>query len=330
MIEKLKFDKMVASKKGKGMKKILPISIVAVFSVAPVFADNITAASTCTNGVLGTYTGPANIEANFDPNTINTTWYSNGTQLTGNNIPATCTYDAALTPPTPADRPGYVFNGWRLIIPPFNLTTLDSTIHSTSYEYKAINYGTTSPYNQYTPQTSSGANAAGLNNGEWMATFSYGTIYGRAYCSNIWGDSINQEYYYYYYSNRYQHLIEDGSGDCYWPSGRSNEWRKTDDQVTAGRGDSCFCQVTAFTPQNGTRQTVSTTNWVYWTGAGTSERCASAYQYDPATRNPEAERECNYLSCEAQCAYLCARETMDTTSTDYRNTYLPALYGISQ
>ncbi|MBR4626022.1 MAG: hypothetical protein IKO56_10865, partial [Alphaproteobacteria bacterium] len=66
------------------MKKLLPISVIAIFAVAPTFADNITDASTCTNGVLGTYTGPADIEANFDPNTINTTWYSNGTQLTGN------------------------------------------------------------------------------------------------------------------------------------------------------------------------------------------------------------------------------------------------------
>ena len=63
---------------------------------------------------MGTYTGPADIEANFDPNTINTTWYSNGTQLTGNNIPATCTYDNALVPPTPEARPGYVFNGWKV------------------------------------------------------------------------------------------------------------------------------------------------------------------------------------------------------------------------
>ena len=102
------------------IKQIVPICFTLSFIIFPnfTFADNITASSTCTNGVLGTYTGPADIEANFDPNTINTTWYSNGTQLTGNNIPATCTYDNALIPPTPADRPGYTFGGWSVIVPP--------------------------------------------------------------------------------------------------------------------------------------------------------------------------------------------------------------------
>ena len=61
--------------------------------------------------------GSAALEPDFSANTINTTWYSNGEQLTGNNIPGTCRYDAALTPPTPAARPGYVFGGWTLRLP---------------------------------------------------------------------------------------------------------------------------------------------------------------------------------------------------------------------
>ena len=116
------------------MKKLLPISVIAIFAVAPTFADNITASSTCTNGVLGTYTGPANIEANFDPNTINTTWYSNGTAMSGNGVPSSCTYAAPLTPPTPEDRPGYVFGGWKLKrceVP----GTLVSTNGSSRYAY---------------------------------------------------------------------------------------------------------------------------------------------------------------------------------------------------
>ena len=58
--------------------------------------------------------GSAALEPDFSANTINTTWYSNGEPLTGNNIPGTCTYDAPLVPPTPEARPGYAFNGWTL------------------------------------------------------------------------------------------------------------------------------------------------------------------------------------------------------------------------
>ena len=85
------------------------------------FATNIpTTNPGCTTSVLGAdnvANRSAALEPDFSANTINTTWYSNGTQLTGDNIPATCTYDAALTPPTPAARPGYTFGGWTLRVP---------------------------------------------------------------------------------------------------------------------------------------------------------------------------------------------------------------------
>ena len=169
---------MVALNKGKEkgereMKKLLPISVIAIFVVAPTFADNITASSTCTNGVLGTYTGPADIEANFNPNTINTTWYSNGTQLTGNNIPATCTYDNALIPPTPEDRPGYVFGGWSVIVPCLVPASLIGNNASAFYGQR--------PMVDYI--------------GSWNTSWSNGDkVVGEAICSGHYGNNHNDQY----------------------------------------------------------------------------------------------------------------------------------------
>ena len=167
------------------IKQIGTICFTLSFIIFPnfTFADNITAVSTCTNGVLGTYTGPADIEANFDPNTINTTWYSNGTQLTGNNIPATCTYDNALTPPTPAPRAGYVFGGWTLKPPPCEIPSTDVSNNGNAYASKRLNGGGDITYG--------GATAAtyGITEpGEWGVSWSNGDkVTGVALCSQTSG-----------------------------------------------------------------------------------------------------------------------------------------------
>ena len=105
------------------LKQIGTICLTISLFTIPNFAsaENIpTTNPGCTTTVLGAQNianGSASLEPDFSANTINTTWYSNGEQLTGNNIPGTCRYDAALTPPTPAARPGYTFNGWTLRVP---------------------------------------------------------------------------------------------------------------------------------------------------------------------------------------------------------------------
>ena len=300
------------------MKKLLSASIIAIAFALPALADNeptlIPTPASCNNSVLNTTEGSASLEAIYTANTINTTWYTGYGENGQAASPTTCSYDGTINlPATNPSRPGYAFNGWTLRVPPFDLTTLDPTIHSTSYEYKAIS--NSNQYNETSSQTSSGADAAGLNSGEWMATFSYGTIYGRAYCSSLQGG------------------ISDGDEEPYWPSGRSNNWRASNAQVTANPGNTCWCQVTGYTPQNGTRQNVSSTDWIAFYFGKLDRFLNGGCNYYGYNGDWDAVDECETEACFKSCPYFCAWETMytsSTDSTDHRNTYLPALYGISQ
>ena len=209
------------------LKQIVPICFAVSFIIFPnfTFADNITDASTCTNGVLGTYTGPVDIEANFDPNTINTTWYNNGTAMTGNGVPSSCTYNAPLTPPTPAPRAGYVFAGWA--VRNCSLASLDASVIATGHAYY---YG------------SMGIQSIGNTNGDyglteqgdtWGATFPYGKIVGVAkWTATNNGVSVGQV------------------------------GTPPDDVLSYGGPAYCWCRVTGYIMNSGSRCSYSDTPWV--------------------------------------------------------------------
>ena len=219
------------------MKILLPFSVVAIFAVIPAFAENIpTTDPGCTSTVLGAANianRSAALEPDFHANTINTTWYSNGEQLTGNNIPGTCTYDAALTPPTPDNRPGYTFAGWK--IRAALATRINTANAPTAYALKRYNgedyvfgnttvaaYGITEP-------------------GQYGLTFSEGNVTGQALCSN--------------------------TSDVYGVAGTPNE------NCTGSSCRYCWCKVTGFTPTNGTSTSLSSTPWVIFWGYTNTTGC---------------------------------------------------------
>ena len=80
----------------------------------------------CTNSTLDKYTGTANAEIDWQPNTINVTWFDGDTQLDVPSNAQSCVYDGTLTvPPAPAARPGYTFNGWKVRGLPAGYTKLE-------------------------------------------------------------------------------------------------------------------------------------------------------------------------------------------------------------
>ena len=118
------------------LKQIGTICFTTILSlfISPSYSY-ITNSSGCNQGVLQTDTGPAALEANYSANTINTKWYSDGTQLTGTGIPGTCTYDNALSLPASQTKPGYDFGGWRIKAPaPITLSDLLNET-ATNYGY---------------------------------------------------------------------------------------------------------------------------------------------------------------------------------------------------
>ena len=163
------------------MKQILLTSAIAIFAIAPVFATTPTVIPAnnpgCNEGVLNTTTGSAALEAIYTANTIGTTWYSNGGQLTGNNVPETCTYGTTLVPPTPNARPGYAFGGWTLMAQ-CSFSNLNTSSNGTAYAAKSLGGGSDSTYGGATASTYGLSSA-----GDWGVTFSNGYAKGIALCS---------------------------------------------------------------------------------------------------------------------------------------------------
>ena len=131
------------------MKKVLMLFLM--FFISPAFATGIgaTATAPCDNATLSKYTGTADIEINWEPNTINLNWYDGDTKLTVANNSQTCVYDGTLTVPTQPTKPGYTFNGWKVIRVPGGFTELQY-LESTGTQYINTNvyYQTNDVYRQ--------------------------------------------------------------------------------------------------------------------------------------------------------------------------------------
>ena len=294
-------------------------AVVGVVVLAPSYATNIpTTNPGCTTTVLGAdniANGSASLEPDFSANTINTTWFSNGEQLTGNNIPGTCRYDAALTPPTPAARPGYTFGGWRLRVPavpagPFD--NLDASIAGTNIGYSNICYNqSAAPYGY---DIYEGINETeylsgqSFSNGEWAVQLSNGgVIRGVAKCSYGDGepgfvfDEMEGEWspvsVYYYGAS--------GDRESYnWPPNKC-DYNFGEDEYG---GSYCLCKVTGYQASGAALQTDDSTSWVFL-----------------ETIQPvNAEYGSDLYACPWYCAARCA--TVARNSSSFRE----ALYGQSQ
>ena len=108
------------------MKKFLIILSMFIFTTDS-FATGISGGTSapCDNDTLNKYTGTANVEINWEPNTISLNWYDGDTKLTVANNSQTCVYDGTLTVPTQPTKPGYTFNGWKVIKVPGGFTELE-------------------------------------------------------------------------------------------------------------------------------------------------------------------------------------------------------------
>ena len=299
------------------MKKLLSISVIAMFAVVPVFADNeptvIPTPASCNEAVLNTTEGSADLEAIYTANTINTTWFSNGTQLSGNGVPATCTYNTPILPPTPADRPGYVFGGWRLRVPavpagPFD--NLDASIGGTNIGYRNICYNESAA--SYGPEIYRGIDETGylsgqsFSNGEWAVQLSNGgVIRGVAEC--------------FYDGGELGFVFDEEEGEWsgpvyYGESGglESYNWDPNRCDYNWGEdsygGSYCLCKVTGYQASGAALQTDDSTSWVF---LETIQPVSIQYGYE-------------YYACPWYCAARCA--TVARNNSSFRE----ALYGQTQ
>ena len=121
------------------MKKVfvLILMLLSVQSFATGIASN-TPTAPCDNATLAKYSGTVNAEINWEPNTIGLRWYNGDQQIAGQ---ASCVYDGTITVPPQPTKPGYTFNGWKVMSAiPEGYTQLEY-IETTGTQYIRTPYG---------------------------------------------------------------------------------------------------------------------------------------------------------------------------------------------
>ena len=238
------------------LKQIGTICFLTFISIFPTFADNEPTTPTlipasdpgCNQAVLNTTEGSAALEAIYTPNTIGTTWYSDGVQLEVDNAATSCTYDTEMTLPTNPTKAGYEFNGWK-IRPQCKIPSTDVSNNGNAYAAKLLN--------GESDATSGGATAAtyGITQpGEWGVSWKNGDkVTGVALCSAQSGN---------YHGLRW--------------GGNSSDW--TSDKTTlinaTGETRYCWCKATHYTANNAQQCSLSSPAWVYRAGTDSADGCA--------------------------------------------------------
>ena len=232
-------------------KIIIPI-IAGLAIVSPTYAniDKDATTATCDSGTIGTTTGPANLQAQWTPNTINIDWYDDPSSLTPYNIQQNahnCTYDGAITLPAKnPSKPGYTFAGWR-VRQLFDLTTLDASKTASYGLAKSLSGDKCAEIyidNTVNTRDCSDPEYTDLNFGEWRATLDNGTIKGTSICS-----------------------ITKGS---WWTAGNP-------DETGTGYNSQCWCKIIAFADTDSDRYNfVRNPLWIWSSSSGyfNKEDCA--------------------------------------------------------
>lgn len=273
------------------MNKTVIVSIIAMLATLPSFSSGIpsnTNSATCNNATLEKYSGTSNLQANWQANTINITWYNGDSQVASNS----CTYGGALTIPSAPSKTGYTFKGWRVRqatggvcgLTKNTLRTLGNIGTATGYvnshnESGAVSCGSLYNYNciysgdeyqgerwddtdscQYQANeiSCSNSNVSDLNTEEWKVNLSYGTFKGVASCSTTEPVIANEEGL----EEQYAPLIENGSMtyEDFFAIIMSST---ANSNIVAGdtSGHWCWCKVVSYVSNGGAQCNLSSLPW---------------------------------------------------------------------
>jgi len=181
------------------MKKF--VSLFLLLFTLPAWASGIgtnTLNASCDNATLDKYTGAADIEINWEPNTIGLNWYDGDTKLTVQQSAQSCVYDSTITVPPAPTKPGYTFNGWKVIHVPGGCKKIEY-LESNGSQY--INTGYSAP-NGFKAQV-----------GVYMSV-----INGGSFVMGAHNDPSTSAADRNYLKVSYDGHVEIGAGDCYWSS----------------------------------------------------------------------------------------------------------------
>ena len=114
--------------------------------ISPTFATEINNPATCDSGTLSTDTGPTNLRANYESNTLNLRWYDDdNNRINVSSSSDSCIYGGAINLPTPPTKRGYTFKGWKVIQ---DYTPIEY-LQTTGNEFQYIDTGVPGDNNNY-------------------------------------------------------------------------------------------------------------------------------------------------------------------------------------
>jgi len=250
------------------MKKLCLFSVLTAMCVNAAYAADIASNATtaqCVEPTLHRYEGTANLQAQWEANTVSLSWYSNYTKINPTDAIDDCQYAGGLTRPTNPSRTGYTFTGWT-VSPKVEFSTLSlGSVSGISYG-RGESGGADLCYYYDTEGHASNAlcrmpEFTELQRYEWKQPFANGTVYGMAHCTAKPG-------------NNYSYT---------WPTANRSEYVATLDEMntydTAHSGEEkkyCWCQATGYkaTNQSTIQRPLSSLAWVFLNAYGSASDCA--------------------------------------------------------
>ena len=246
-----------------------------------------TNSSQCDNDVLSTYSGSANLTANWQGNPITVTWYNDDTQYASNS----CTYGGNLTMPSSIpQKTGYTFRGWRVkqgnsggqqaqqctfASSVCGLTggQVDSISYYDDWDetdgYAAYDFNSTYLHSNGNPRYASYSGEPG----DWLTLDENdGLVRGIASCNST---APNTTLVHWYLGVSDQAVYSYANSDVMRPG---NAFSKSN------TGRYCWCKMTSYTPSGGETCNTSNSCWVYLRGGtdcgdygGCAIQCAMAF-----------------------------------------------------
>ena len=259
----------------KALLSFLSIILIS----APAFSY-VTNSSHCDNDVLSTYSGSANLTANWQGNPITVTWYNGDTQYASNS----CTYGGNLTMPSSIpQKTGYTFRGWR-VRQAASCSFASQVCSLTGSAVNALTYDdnddTAYGYYSHDGQYKENESTYGLTAGGWaVKDTNGGVIKGIASCnstnSNLWDTVMDGV------------MTEEQAMNTLWGTCNTDTFRpsNTFNATASGQGNDqyCWCKMESYTPFGESACNVASPSWVlYWVSEDASE-CAEACVFYCAT-----------------------------------------------
>ena len=224
-----------------------------------------TNSSQCDNDVLSTYSGSANLTANWQGNPISVTWYNGDTQYDSNS----CTYGGNLTMPSSIPtREGYTFKGWRarscFASSVCGLTGSDvSGLVASGSGFKCDSTG------QYGALAQNASTYGLTADNTWAVEFTDGIARGIAGCSSIRPSTYDT----ILAAMNDETMDEEQLLNVWWGNCNADTFISASTFSNSSPGQYCWCKMTSYTQSSGGVCNINNSSWVFYFDADSLDGC---------------------------------------------------------